>query len=44
MGVLREPAHSPGRIDDDAAIMRRVGEAMMERGFSVELGRRRRRE
>ena len=37
MGVLREPAHSPGRVDDDAAIMRCVGEAMTERGFSVEL-------
>jgi hypothetical protein len=36
-GVLREPAHSPGRIDDDAAIMRRVGEALAERGFGVEL-------
>ena len=24
VGVLREPAHSPGRIDDDAAIMRSV--------------------
>jgi hypothetical protein len=37
VGVLREPAHSPGRIEDDAAIMRRVAEAMSERGFSVEL-------
>ena len=37
VGVLREPAHSPGRIEDDAAIMRRVGEALAERGFSVEL-------
>ena len=37
VGVLREPAHSPGRIDDDAAIMRRVGEALAERGFRVEL-------
>src|ERR1700684_4227162 len=37
VGVLREPAHSPGRIDDDAAIMRRVGEALAERGFNVEL-------
>jgi hypothetical protein len=37
VGVLREPAHSPGRVDDDAAIMRRVGDAMTERGFSVEL-------
>ena len=37
VGVLREPAHSPGRVEDDAAIMRRVGEALAERGFSVEL-------
>src|SRR3984885_13653480 len=37
VGVLREPAHSPGRVDDDAAIMRRVGEALTERGFNVEL-------
>ncbi len=37
VGVLREPAHSPGRVEDDAAIMRRVGEVMTERGFSVEL-------
>ena len=37
MGVLREPAHSPGRVEDDAAIMRRVAEAMKERGYSVEL-------
>ena len=36
-GVLREPAHSPGRVEDDAAIMERVGDAMKERGFSVEL-------
>ena len=37
VGVMREPAHSPGRVEDDAAIMRRVGEAMTKRGFSVEL-------
>jgi hypothetical protein len=37
VGVLREPAHSPGRVDDDAAIMGRVGEVLAERGFSVEL-------
>jgi hypothetical protein len=37
VGVLREPSHSPGRIDDDAAIMGRVGEVLAERGFSVEL-------
>ena len=36
-GRLREPAHSPGRVEDDAAIMRSVGEALTERGFSVEL-------
>jgi hypothetical protein len=36
-GVFRELAHSPGRIDDDAAIMRSVGEALAERGFKVEL-------
>jgi hypothetical protein len=37
VGVLREPSHSPGRVDDDAAIMGRVGEVLAERGFSVEL-------
>ena len=37
VGVLREPSHSPGRIDDDAAIMGRVGEVLAERGFSVGL-------
>jgi acetolactate synthase regulatory subunit len=37
VGVLREPSHSPGRIDDDAAIMERVGAVLAERGFSVEL-------
>jgi hypothetical protein len=37
IGVLREPAHSPGRVDDDAAIMESVGDAMRERGFRVEL-------
>ena len=37
VGVFRETAHSPGRIDDDAAIMERVGAALAERGFSVEL-------
>ena len=37
VGVLREPAHSPGRVDDDAAIMRRVSEVLAERGFKVQL-------
>jgi hypothetical protein len=36
-GVYREPAHSPGRVDDDAAILERVGAALSERGFRVEL-------
>jgi hypothetical protein len=36
-GVYREAAHSPGRIDDDAAILERVGGALAERGFNVEL-------
>jgi glutathione synthase/RimK-type ligase-like ATP-grasp enzyme len=36
-GIYRESAHSPGRVDDDAAIMNRVGEALATRGFSVEL-------
>ncbi len=36
-GIYRESAHSPGRIDDDAAIMHRVGEALVARGFGVEL-------
>jgi hypothetical protein len=36
-GVYREPAHSPGRVDDDAAILERVGAALTERGFGVEL-------
>jgi hypothetical protein len=36
-GVYREPAHSPGRIDDDAAILEGVGAALAERGFGVEL-------
>ena len=35
-GIYRELAHSPGRIDDDAAIMKRVGEALAARGFTVE--------
>jgi len=36
-GVYREQAHSPGRIDDDAAIMTSVASALAERGFAVEL-------
>jgi hypothetical protein len=36
-GVYREAAHSPGRVDDDAAILERVGAVLAERGFQVEL-------
>ncbi len=36
-GVYREAAHSPGRVDDDAAILERVGAVLAERGFEVEL-------
>lgn len=36
-GVYRELAHSPGRVDDDGAIMKSVGAALAARGFSVEL-------
>lgn len=36
-GIYRESAHSPGRVDDDAAIMSAVAEAMRARGFAVEL-------
>src|SRR5262249_54643256 len=36
-GIYRELDHSPGRVDDDRAIMRCVGEALTSRGFDVEL-------
>jgi len=36
-GIYRELAHSPGRIDDDRAILERVGVALTARGFDVEL-------
>jgi hypothetical protein len=36
-GVYREASHSPGRVDDDAAILTSVGAALAERGFEVEL-------
>jgi hypothetical protein len=36
-GIYRELAHSPGRIDDDGAIIKNVADALAERGFSVEL-------
>src|SRR4029077_11986743 len=36
-GIYREPDHSPGRVEDDRAIMDCVGGALTSRGFSVEL-------
>jgi len=36
-GIYREPDHSPGRVEDDRAIMNSVGEALAARGFSVQL-------
>jgi hypothetical protein len=36
-GIYRESAHSPGRVDDDAAIMQHVAAALGARGFAVEL-------
>jgi hypothetical protein len=36
-GIYRELAHSPGRIDDDRAILQSVGTALTARGFDVEL-------
>jgi hypothetical protein len=36
-GIYRERAHSPGRVDDDRAILQSVGAALAARGFGVEL-------
>jgi hypothetical protein len=36
-GIYRESAHSPGRVEDDAAIIESVGAELVARGFSVEL-------
>lgn len=36
-GIYRESGHSPGRIDDDASILIRVGETLRVQGFGVEL-------
>jgi hypothetical protein len=37
VGIYRELAHSPGRIEDDRAILESVSDALRARGFSVEL-------
>jgi hypothetical protein len=36
-GIYREVDHSPGRVDDDRAIMKCVSEALASRGFDVDL-------
>src|SRR5215471_13258471 len=36
-GIYRELAHSPGRIEDDRAILDSVGAALAARGFDVQL-------
>ena len=36
-GIYREPAHSPGRVEDDRAILQAVAQALQARGFSVDL-------
>ena len=36
-GVFRERAHSPGRVDDDAAILKAVAAALSDRGLAVQL-------
>jgi hypothetical protein len=36
-GIYRELAHSPGRVDDDRAILESVAAGLAARGFSVEL-------
>ena len=36
-GIYRELAHSPGRVEDDRAILESVGAALAARGFRVEL-------
>ena len=36
-GIYRELDHSPGRVEDDRAIMTCVADALAGRGFSVEL-------
>src|ERR1700747_1395832 len=36
-GIYRESTHSPGRIEDDRAILDSVGAALAARGFNVKL-------
>ena len=38
VGVFREPEFSPGRVDDDAAILERTRDALAARGLMLTLG------
>lgn len=38
VGVLREPEYSPGRVEDDAAILERTRDALEKRGIALGLG------
>lgn len=38
VGILREPEYSPGRVDDDAAILERTCDALADRGIDVSFG------
>ncbi|MCC6767204.1 MAG: hypothetical protein IT293_21350 [Deltaproteobacteria bacterium] len=38
VGVFREPEYSPGRVDDDAAILERTRDALAARGLTMRLG------
>lgn len=38
VGVFREAEFSPGRVEDDAAILERTAAALRDRGFEVRLG------
>jgi hypothetical protein len=37
-GIRREPEFSPGRVDDDAAILERTRDALARRGMTLRLG------
>lgn len=38
VGILREPEYSPGRVEDDAAILERTCDALADRGIDVSFG------
>lgn len=38
VGVFREPEFSPGRVDDDAAILERTRDALADHGLTLTLG------